>query len=133
MEEEEKAVVVNKPAEETKKKVPVVTVPAVDEPAVPEVELVFDGSVAEKWLHSSNERKFGVFASIRFEPKGMPEKQVNFLLEMAARAIAKEVKRKRVVIGEGVLYVPLDMSKNPVLDSFVRGKRVGKYLEVRLP
>jgi len=132
MEEEEKAVVAT-PAEETKKKVPVAPVPAVDEPEVPEVELVFDSSVAEKWLHSSNERKFGVFASIRFEPKDMPGKQVNFLLEMAARAIAKEVKRKRVVIGEGVLYVPLDMSKNPVLDSFVRGKRVGKYLEVRLP
>jgi hypothetical protein len=101
---------------------------AVPEP-VPDAQMVFDADVAELWLRDANARKQGVFLSIRFEPDGMPEKQLDFLLSMAAKAIGgKMYTHKGALRGTGTLFVPQSLAKAPVLSSLEEVDIVGYYV-----
>jgi hypothetical protein len=95
---------------------------------VPDVEFVFDSSVADIWLRLSYARLRNVFESVRFDPDGMPEDKLEFLLFMAVHSIMGDYKfRKPFREGRGVIYVPTCLSGAPVLSDFERGDEVGLY------
>jgi hypothetical protein len=92
-------------------------------PAIPDAQLVFDKTIAEKWLASSWLRLINVYLSVRFEPDGMAPRHVSFCLYLAARSLKTG----------GVIYVPKSLANNPHLADFTKGEAVGKYASFTRP
>lgn len=102
---------------------PEIFIPAVaDEvkakPAVPEAQLVFDKTVAAEWLINASARLRGVFESVRFEPEGMPEEHIGFLLLLVGKSIMKEYTLRDRSIHKGLFFVPAELSEKKYPPSF---------------
>jgi hypothetical protein len=95
----------------------------IEAPAIPEALVIFDGPMADMWLHESYARLTGVYTSLRFEPEGMPKNFLPFLLLLAGNAIIGAFKG-----GRGVLFVPKSLADNAVLSTLERGDAVGEYV-----
>jgi hypothetical protein len=86
---------------------------------IPAAEKVFDAECAVLWMRKAYARRTSVYGSLRFEPEGMPESQLNFLFYLAGRSLK---------VG-GRLYAPVFLVDRPALTRFKRGERVGDYVE----
>jgi len=92
-----------------------------DAPAIvirPEAQYVFDAVEAEKWLTSASARLRGVFQSVRFDPEGMPEEQLGFLLLLVGRSIMKEYTLRDRSVHQGRFFVPADLPADKFPASF---------------
>lgn len=94
---------------------------------VPFVHLVFDKDEAQDWLHISSRRLKKVFFSVRFEPEGMPENLVPFLVRLAAESVSpkyKDANGSNPV--KGFFYCPVEWAEE-VPDSLEQTGTVGDY------
>lgn len=102
------------------------------EPAVPEAQVVFDAAMADEWLKIGYKRLRWAFESVRFDPAGMPEDKLEFLLFLAAESILGQYKFLRPLReGRGVIYVPECLVGAPVFSDFERGEVIGLYVALR--
>lgn len=98
------------------------------EPMIPDAAVVFDAAMADEWLAKGQARLRNVFTSVRFEPAGMPDNKLEFLLLMAAQSIMGKYRLARPIReGKGIIFVPKVLAGAPVFDAFVRGEDVGEY------
>lgn len=94
---------------------------------VPPVDLVFDKDEASEWLHTSSRRLKKVFFSVRFEPEGIPEKHLSFLLRLAAESVSPKYKKTRVSNPvKGFFYCPVEWAEE-VPESLEQTGTVGGY------
>ena len=99
-----------------------------DEVKEPEVDLVFDEAVADKWLSSTAFRKSNAYGSIVFVILDEKIKHFSRLLSFAVHAIKGDIKNRRgVVVGKGILYVPNKFANRPELEGLKRESKVGKF------
>lgn len=104
-------------------------VQVIDPPGVPEAQMVFDAGMGERFLRDAYLRTPRVADSVRFDPEGMPEEKIGFLLDLAARLvkvcyIARKPRREE----RGVFWVPSRLADHPVLSDYEVGRKFGDHV-----